>query len=157
MDNLSNEKRSKIMKSIKHKNTRPEIKVRAVLRHLRIGYRLSGLGLPGKPDIVMKGRKCVIFVNGCFWHKHDCKIFKNPSSRVEYWAPKLERNVERDKERWGMLASQGWRVIVVWECALQGNESLSFEAICNQLNQAILGTEKFIEIRGEARISTLTG
>lgn len=150
MDNLSTEKRSKVMRSIKSQNTRPEIKVRKALRNLGIGYRLKKRVFSSTPDILMKGRKTAIFVNGCFWHRHDCWIYRPPRSRVEYWNTKLENNVQRDKRNWQEFLDAGWKVIVVWECALQGRERIPEKLLSQKLRELISCNPGFYEVRGEA-------
>lgn len=116
------------MSAIKCRNTRPELCVRRVLREAGFGYRLNRKDLPGSPDIVMAGRRIVIFVNGCFWHRHEgCRFATTPGSRLEFWAEKFRRNVERDRKVREELAAAGWRVLTVWECALR-TESLRISA-----------------------------
>lgn len=119
VDNLSPEKRSKVMRGVKPKNTKPELLVRRALHGLGYRFRLHGVGLFGKPDIVFKARRKVIFVHGCFWHQHsspDCKDFRRPTSNVAYWNEKLDRNVERDRRVEHDLIASGWEVLSVWEC-----------------------------------------
>ncbi len=118
MDVFTPEKRSNVMKRIKNHDTNPEVFVRRLLFSQGFRYRLHIRSLPGCPDIVLAKFKTVIFVNGCFWHHHeDCPRASMPSSRTEYWTKKLVRNVERDKRVQSELVEQGWRVLVVWECA----------------------------------------
>ncbi|MER8552528.1 very short patch repair endonuclease [Mesorhizobium sp. M0115] len=105
------------MARIRGKATRPELLVRQTVRALGIGYRLNRRDLPGSPDLVFKGRKKVIFVHGCFWHQHGCKLTgKAPQKRAEYWAPKLKRNVKRDQEAQQRLEELGYRALTIWEC-----------------------------------------
>lgn len=112
--------RSKNMSAIRSKNTIPEIKLRKALFKLGYRYRLYLKALPGKPDLVFKSKKAVIFVNGCFWHHHiNCSRAFLPHSNLEYWIPKINRNVQRDKENIEKLTNLGWRVLIVWECALK--------------------------------------
>jgi DNA mismatch endonuclease (patch repair protein) len=87
-------------------------------------YRLHRKDLPGKPDLVFGPRRAAIFVHGCFWHQHDCRRDSVPSSNSKYWAPKLARNVERDKQAQAALEAAGWRVMVVWECELKGEDAV---------------------------------
>ncbi|MBC2606975.1 DNA mismatch endonuclease Vsr [Pelagicoccus albus] len=122
-DRISKERRSWVMSRVRGKHTKPERLVRSLLH--RLGYRFTVNGpknknLPGKPDIVLPARKCVIFVHGCFWHRHqNCRIATTPKSNVAYWQEKFERNVERDRTAQSVLAESGWRVIVIWECELK--------------------------------------
>ena len=109
------------MSHIRSKNTKPEEMVRKYLFSKGLRYRKNVRKLPGCPDIVLKKYKAVIFVNGCFWHKHDCGRFVWPSSNVEYWSKKINRNVERDAQNIALLTEQGWRVLIIWECQLKKN------------------------------------
>ena len=107
------------MSQIKGKNTKPEIMVRKWLWKKGYRYRLQNKYLPGKPDIVFPGRKKVMFINGCFWHRHNCHYFKWPKSNSEFWFNKIESNVNRDKERQASLIALGWSYLIIWECALR--------------------------------------
>lgn len=120
-DNHTKEIRSMNMSHIRSKNTKPEEMVRKYLFSKGLRYRKNVRKLPGYPDIVLKKYKAVIFVNGCFWHKHDCGRFVWPSSNVEYWSKKINRNVERDAQNIALLTEQGWRVLIIWECQLKKN------------------------------------
>lgn len=113
------------MRAIRSENTRPEVAVRKIVFRLGYRYRLHASDLPGKPDIVLRRNKRVIFVNGCFWHFHRrCGTAHFPVSRVDYWIPKLERNKIRDRRNVSALRRNGWRVLVVWECELKRIEKL---------------------------------
>lgn len=118
-DNHTKEVRSMNMSHIRNKNTKPEEIVRKYLFSKGLRYRKNVKKLPGCPDIVLKKHKAVVFVNGCFWHKHDCGRFVWPSSNVEYWSKKINRNVERDAQNIVLLTEQGWRVLIIWECQLK--------------------------------------
>lgn len=118
-DNHSKEVRSKNMSHIRSTNSKPEEIVRKYLFSKGFRYRKNVRSLPGCPDIVLPKYKTVIFVNGCFWHKHNCSRFVWPSSNIEYWIPKINRNVERDKENQNKLTEMGWKVLIVWECELK--------------------------------------
>lgn len=112
--------RSRNMSNIKGKNTKPEMIVRRYLFSKGFRYRKNDIRLPGKPDIVLPKYRTVIFVNGCFWHKHEgCKYFVWPKSNPEFWKNKIEGNVHRDMQNHQMLLNAGWNVIVVWECELK--------------------------------------
>lgn len=141
-DNHTKEERSRNMSHIRSKNTKPEEKVRKYLFSKGFRYRKNVCTLPGCPDIVLPKYRTVVFVNGCFWHKHDCPRFVWPSSNKEYWIPKIQRNVERDKENTRRLISQGWNVLVVWECELKKNV---FEQTICRLESDI---RKGMELRG---------
>ena len=118
-DNHTKEVRSKNMSHIRSTNSKPEEIVRKYLFSQGFRYRKNVRKLPGCPDIVLSKYHTVIFVNGCFWHKHDCPRFVWPSSNQEYWRPKILRNVERDKRNIELLEKLGWNVLVVWECELK--------------------------------------
>ncbi|GBF26731.1 very short patch repair protein [bacterium MnTg02] len=119
MDKLSPARRSQNMAAIKSKDMKPEMLVRRLVHGLGYRYRLHQKDLPGKPDLVFRPRKKVIFVHGCFWHQHcnpKCLDGRKPKSNSNYWGPKLDRNVQRDKSRRKQLTKMGWNVLVVWEC-----------------------------------------
>lgn len=118
-DTHTKEIRSMNMSHIRSTNSKPEEIVRKYLFSQGFRYRKNDKRLPGKPDIVLPKYKTVIFVNGCFWHKHDCPRFVWPTSNQEYWVPKILRNAKRDKEIYSILESKGWRVLVIWECELK--------------------------------------
>ncbi len=121
-DNHTPEERSYNMSRIRSKDTKPEEKVRKYLFAQGFRYRKNVRKLPGCPDIVLPKYKTVIFVQGCFWHMHDCGRFHWPTSNQEYWKPKIERNVERDKKNMELLRSMGWDILTVWECELSTKE-----------------------------------
>lgn len=125
MDTLSPEERSERMGRVKGKDTKPELVVRRLVHRLGFRYRLHFSKLPGKPDLVFTRRKCVIFVHGCFWHRHSgCALCRMPKSRLEFWGPKLEENRKRDSRNQKMLRKDGWRLLVIWECQLADQEEL---------------------------------
>ena len=121
VDNHSKEIRSKNMAHIRSTNSKPEEIVRKYLFSKGFRYRQNVRTLPGCPDIVLPKYHTVIFVNGCFWHKHDCGRFVWPSSNIEYWMPKINRNVERDEQNKEKLIDMGWKVLIIWECELKKN------------------------------------
>ncbi len=119
-DVFTPEKRSAVMRRVKSRDTGPEWKVRRILHSAGIGYRLGGAGLPGRPDVVMKGRRTVVFVHGCFWHGHDCaRGAREPKANADYWRAKIGRNRARDAVVRAALEADGWRVLTVWECDLR--------------------------------------
>ena len=125
VDSLTPEERSKLMGKIRGKNTKPELLVRSMLH--RAGYRFSlhRKDLPGKPDIVLRKYNTVVFVHGCFWHRHkNCKIASTPKSNVEFWQAKFDRNVANDKKHTRKLREMGWHVLTVWECELKKPEKV---------------------------------
>jgi DNA mismatch endonuclease, patch repair protein len=112
--------RSKMMSEIPSKNTAPELIIRKGLHSLGFRYRLHNPQLPGKPDLSFPRYRAVILVNGCFWHRHNCHLFKWPKTRKQFWYKKLNDNAERDARNIAELESMGWRVLTIWECALKG-------------------------------------
>lgn len=118
MDNHTKEQRHYNMSRIRGKNNSVEERVRKYLFSEGFRYRKNDKRYPGHPDIVLSKYKTIVFINGCFWHMHDCKNFTMPKSNLEYWLPKLERNKVRDQENIEKLKLMGWNVIVVWECEL---------------------------------------
>lgn len=128
------ETRSYNMSRIRGKDTKPEIAVRKFLFSQGFRYRKNVRKMPGAPDIVLPKYKTCIFVNGCFWHKHDgCRYFVWPKSNVEFWRDKIEKNVARDQKNYDLLRTEGWNVIVVWECEIKHD----FENIMTELTESI--------------------
>ena len=118
-DTHSKEVRSRNMSHIRSTNSKPEGIVRKYLFSRGLRYRKNVRSLPGTPDIVLKKYRTVVFVNGCFWHHHDCGRFVWPATNTEYWRKKIDRNTERDKENYDLLTAQGWQVLIIWECQLK--------------------------------------
>lgn len=135
-DNHSKDVRSYNMSQIRSTNNKPEETVRKYLFSQGFRYRKNDKRFPGKPDIVLPKYKTAIFVNGCFWHMHDCGRFVWPSSNKDYWQPKILRNVERDKANIVLLKDMGWKVIVVWECELKKS---NLDARLDMLEKEIRG------------------
>lgn len=148
-DNVSGEIRSRMMSGIRGKDTKPELYVRKALHAAGFRYRLHDRKLPGKPDIVLPKYRAVIFVHGCFWHGHDCHLFRLPATRTDFWQGKIEINVERDHRSEQALAVGGWRVAKVWECALKGKNRLAENAVSEQLAAWLRSEHDSLEIRGE--------
>jgi len=120
MDKITKEQRSYTMSRIRSKDTKPEMLVRLHLHALGFRYRLHDSKLPGHPDIVLPKWHTVIFVNGCFWHRHEgCKVATTPKSNIDFWQAKFARNVARDIKEHNALESAGWHVIIVWECEVK--------------------------------------
>lgn len=117
-DRISSEQRSRLMARVKRSNTKPELVVRKLLHARGWRYRLHVKALPGTPDIVFPSRKVALFVNGCFWHGHTCRLGRLPSSRPEFWVPKIQANRERDQRKIDQLSASGWRVLTIWQCSL---------------------------------------
>ena len=118
--------RSKTMRAVRSKNTKPELKVRSLVHAMGYRFRLHRKDLPGSPDLVFAGRRAVIFVHGCFWHGHTCKRgARQPKDNAEYWQTKIARNRDRDVRVEGELKAAGWRCLVLWECELRDLQNLS--------------------------------
>jgi len=125
MDILTVEQRSNRMRRVRQRGTKPELAVRRALHAMGFRFRLHRRDLPGRPDIVMPGRRVVIFVHGCFWHRHlGCSRTTTPKTRTDYWLPKFAENESRDARAIAKLWTAGWRVHVVWECEVLRPEAL---------------------------------
>jgi DNA mismatch endonuclease, patch repair protein len=125
LDRISKAQRSALMARVRVKDTKPEKIVRRALTDIGFRYRLNGDDILGRPDIVFKGRRRVIFVHGCFWHQHrNCRRAKRPETRAEFWSKKLDGNIKRDKRITRCLKAQGWKVLVLWECRLSNVAAL---------------------------------
>lgn len=126
MDRLSKQQRSWNMSRIKGQNTLPELLVRSLLHRAGLRFRLHRHDLPGKPDIVMPRHRIVVFVHGCFWHRHPgCRLATTPKSRPEFWQLKFRENVRRDRRAIAKLSTLGWRVIIIWECETRDPRTLA--------------------------------
>lgn len=124
-DVMTPEQRSRTMARVRSKNTKPELRVRALLHRMGFRFRLHRRDLPGTPDLVLPKHRAAIFVHGCFWHAHPgCARATMPSTRMEFWTTKLARNVERDAKKLRELQAAGWRVLVLWECETRDAEAL---------------------------------
>lgn len=150
MDVLSPSSRHKNMSHIRSRDTSPEKTIRSALHKAGFRFRICDKRYPGKPDVVLPKYYTVIFINGCFWHAHEgCKYFRMPSSNVDFWKAKFERNRERDAEVIQYYKDKCWRICVIWECALRGRnkqhlvESVASE-VCTWIDE---GTEAFLEIK----------
>jgi DNA mismatch endonuclease (patch repair protein) len=132
--------RSRMMAGIRSKNTKPELLLRSAMHAVGLRYRLHAAKLPGKPDLVLPKHKAVVFVHGCFWHRHvNCRFATTPATRPEFWAAKFSANVRRDAGNLSDLLANGWRVAVVWECALRDKKSADLVAgtIAHWLTQEV--------------------
>jgi DNA mismatch endonuclease (patch repair protein) len=124
VDKLSKADRSRLMGRVRSKNTKPEMAVRQCAHRLGYRFRLHRKDLPGNPDLVFPGKRKVIFVHGCFWHRHDCKRASRPQSNAPFWETKLQRNVERDAEAVADLQKDDWSVLVIWECEARLDDNI---------------------------------
>lgn len=141
MDIISEEKRSWNMSRIRGKNTKPEIIVRSMLHKMGYRFRIHRKDLPGKPDIVLPKYNTVIFVHGCFWHRHKgCKYAYTPKTRVKFWEDKFAGTVKRDKQHLVQLKQNGWKVFIIWECETKDMDRLKkiINKISQEINDALL-------------------
>lgn len=147
-DIVSSEKRSQMMANIKGKNTKPEIIIRKALHRHGFRFRIHINGMPGKPDLVFPKYKAVIFVHGCFWHGHDCHLFKWPSSRTDFWKAKITRNQQVDVNCENALIEQGWRIGKIWECGIKGKKRLDLDELIKLCALWLKSEEPFLNIKG---------
>lgn len=143
MDIISKEERSHLMAKIRGHNTKPEMAVRKFLFSKGFRYSLHKKELPGKPDIVLKKHNVCIFINGCFWHGHNCKVGKLPKSNKDFWIPKIEKNKSRDQVNIEKLIQDDWRVLIIWECANRGKDKLEITEFAYRLIHFITGKKQF--------------
>ena len=158
MDIVDKQTRSRMMANIRGKNTAAEIAVRKRLFAAGFRYRLYDSRLPGKPDIVLPRYKTVIFIHGCFWHGHDCPLYKIPSTRTDFWKNKIEGNRKRDILNKSKLIRLSWRVVSIYECSWRlskTNQEIRFDQIITRVKDFILhGTNRTLTIQGTNRIKT---
>lgn len=140
--------RSRMMAGIRAKNTIPERIVRKELFARGIRFRLHAKGLSGRPDLVLRKYRAVIFVHGCFWHGHDCKFFRMPRTNIRFWEAKINGNKKRDAENASKLRREGWRVLVLWECALRGLCEYKLDLVMARVYGWLHSKNRFSEMRG---------
>lgn len=140
--------RSRMMSGIRGKNTKPELLIRKALHARGFRYRLH-CDLPGKPDICLPKHRAVIFVHGCFWHGHDCHLFKWPKTRPEFWQAKIARNREVDRLAEERLLAEGWRVATVWECAIKGRHRLQLPDVLDTVQAWLVSDVLTLSVRGD--------
>ena len=148
-DIVAAEVRSRMMSGIRSKNTKPEMILRQGLHAAGFRFRLHDKTMPGKPDIVFPRYGAVIMAQGCFWHGHDCHLFKLPSTRPEFWRAKIHRNRQNDARTRSALAEAGWRQAEIWECALKGRTRLSHDEVIGTCGQWLQSDAVQLEIRGQ--------
>ena len=154
VDTVSPEKRSRIMASVRSKNTKPEMMIRSALHRKGYRFRLHRRDLPGVPDLVLPRFGAVIFVHGCFWHGHDCHLFRLPSTRRDFWKTKIDGNKARDIVQLEELTQSSWRVATIWECALKGRERIDFSDLIDDCIDWLGSTKPTLEIRGHETRAT---
>ncbi len=137
VDSLTPEQRSAQMSRIRGSNTKLEVLVRKGLHARGLRYRLGGAELPGRPDIVLPKYRTVVFVHGCFWHGHDCPLYRLPKTRPEFWADKIGKNRVRDLRVTAELEALGWRVLTVWECSLRGKAASEQVSLLDRLAETL--------------------
>jgi DNA mismatch endonuclease (patch repair protein) len=138
-----------MMAGIRGKDTKPELLVRRGLHGKGFRFRLHVRELPGSPDLVLPKFRAVIFVHGCFWHGHDCPLFKWPATREEFWRKKITRNREVDAQALSLLSAEGWRSATIWECALRGRGKIPLEEVLAHCSDWLLSETGGLEIRGK--------
>lgn len=141
--------RSRIMTRVKGKNTRLELLIRKGLHSRGFRYRLHHASLPGKPDMVFPKYRAIIFINGCFWHGHECTLFSWPKTRKDFWKDKIEKNRTRDHVTITRLQEKGWRTLVIWECALRGPRKKPMDEVLDECSSWIIGSDSATEIQGD--------
>jgi DNA mismatch endonuclease (patch repair protein) len=149
VDVIDTATRSRMMSGIKGKDTQPEMIVRRLLHRDGYRYRLHVSKIPGKPDLVFPKFSALIFVNGCFWHGHDCHLFKWPKTRSAFWREKIRGNIYRDSNNLLKLENMGWRVCIVWECAVKGKAQIDKERLGKLITRWLDSSRLRYEIRGE--------
>jgi DNA mismatch endonuclease (patch repair protein) len=148
-DVVTPEVRSRMMAGIRGKNTKPEMFLRSRIHAAGLRFRIHDRSLPGNPDMVFKGKNAVLFFHGCFWHGHDCTLFKWPGTRPEFWRLKIERNRQNDIRAMKALNEAGWRHGVVWECALRGPGRLNDGLVISKCISWLNSKRKTFELRGK--------
>lgn len=149
-DIVTSEVRSRMMSGIGGKNTKPEILVRKGLHAVGFRFRLHASGLPGKPDLLLPRYRAAIFIHGCFWHGHDCHLFRLPGTRPDFWLAKISENSRRDSVVVSRLLGDGWRVGTVWECALRGKTALPFGEVIDSCACWLRSDVPTLELKGKA-------
>lgn len=147
-DVLTAEQRRLNMSRIRGRDTKPEMVIRRGLHARGLRYRLQDRSLPGRPDLVFPRHKAVIFVHGCFWHGHNCSMFKLPGTRPEFWTAKIEANCTRDRRANEALVTQAWRILTVWECSLRGPARWPTDELLDTCVAFIRGNAHQLELSG---------
>lgn len=150
-DIVSPQQRSRLMAGIRSGDTKPELQLRRGLHRLGFRYRVHVKGIAGTPDLVFPKYSAIVFVNGCFWHGHDCALFKWPSTRIDFWREKITGNISRDAKVTSALQLEGWRVLTVWECAYKGPQRIGADAVSFRAREWLLSNEVRGEIKGQSQ------
>ena len=138
-----------MMSGIRDKDTQPELLVRKALFREGFRYRLHDKRLPGKPDLVFPKYDAVIFIHGCFWHRHNCHLFKWPETRKSFWRKKLNQNKKVDQRNYEKLREEGWYILTVWECALKGKTRQPFAKVITRISDWLINGVKDIVVQGK--------
>lgn len=144
-DVLTSEQRRLNMSRIRGRDTKSEMAIRRGLHARGLRFRLHRKDLPGRPDLVFPRHRAIVFVHGCFWHGHDCPMFRWPQTRKEFWRRKISQNLERDSIALSRLRDQGWRVLTVWECALKGSRRWSLDQVLQHCEDFVLDTSQELD------------
>ncbi len=145
-DIVDSKTRSRMMSGIRGKNTKPEIVIRKRLHARGYRFRLHRKDLPGSPDMVLRKHQAVILINGCFWHGHQCRLFKWPKTRPEFWRNKIEGNIRRDQQKLFELKRLGWRVCLLWECEIKGANEEHLNRVMESISKWLNGAESSLFI-----------
>lgn len=159
-DTVSRAVRSRMMSSVRSKDTKPEIAVRHCLFSRGFRYRLHRRDLPGSPDLVFPKYSAVIFIHGCFWHQHDCPKSRLPETRLEWWKAKLEGNRRRDELSIRCLREQGWRVLIIWECAIRkplAQRAKNLDILARQASSFLISSKPQLELPRSSSVGCLGG
>ena len=140
--------RSRMMAGIRGRNTRPELAVRSILHRRGFRYGLHSSRVPGKPDMLLPAHNAAVFVHGCFWHGHDCRFFRLPETRPEFWKDKIDSNRKRDLVVKNLLSEMGWRQLIIWECAIRGQDKDAIERVAKKAETFLRSRRPSLEIRG---------
>lgn len=148
VDVVDKRTRSRMMSGIRGKNTRPELIIRKALFSKGFRYKLHDKKLPGKPDLVFPEYSSVIYIHGCFWHGHDCHLFKWPSTRPKFWKTKINRNREVDKKNYKQLKKDSWFILTIWECAIKGKTRRTLDEVIAKSEHWLLYETRDKQIKG---------
>jgi DNA mismatch endonuclease (patch repair protein) len=152
-DVLTEQQRRLNMSRIRSKDTKPEMLMRRGLHALGYRYHLHWRALVGRPDMVFPRYKTALFIHGCFWHGHKCYLSKMPATREDFWRKKITSNVARDESALEALCAGGWRVLIVWECALRGKRRLALDEVLNRTEEFLAGDQNAMQLSGNIGLS----